>query len=319
MALQIFQLNNTGTQGSGDNAYNSMAHQLEIAEDNIVSFYNLLKQYAEGVYFDTVSLVRRDYVYGCVESGSSSFITIERINELASSDDYKTSAQGTYVVQCKNNDKLVLEFEYRFLYNSTTSSFNYVETKSTMVGIMYTNYHHNGLLQTLHLGGNGGSMGTFFKYKQKINKVAITSNGILISFGDVDYKSDGTVSSSAISRFDLIIGKTEKGATVIITPVGDVNNSSSLSNNGDDALMVTSYDTASTSQYTNIKYNSEVSHTKTIMSNIPVTRENIDDDIIKNIMYMPFTQWKFNDRSSYSMLRINNIEYFYTGWLIVKV
>jgi hypothetical protein len=305
MSLTIYQLDST-SYDARVSGYNTLGKQLEIAERNMNNIYNILKEHAEGRFFDTVSIIKSEYVPGVTIPNSTIPLTIEYMKP-------STNANGTYSIECKNGDDLVLQIFYD--YSDRTSWSPDMEHK---IGILYRNYYHNGYLSQDHYGSDSTTANTH-KRRQHVNKIAVTSSAILISFGSTNYKNTGALDSSIYTRYDLIIGKTDKGATVIITPFGNVYNSTISSTSYDESLMVTCYDTFTSAIYSNIKYNSETYHAKTIMANIPVSRENIDDDVIKDIVYVPFTQWKYNDRTSYSLLRINNVEYFYTGWLAVKV
>lgn len=315
MSLNIYQLDST-SYDARVSGYNCLGKQLEYAERNMNNIYNILKEHAEGRFFDTVSIIQSEYVPGVTKSSSDSDpLTIEYIKTSDAAEQYKTNANGTYTIECKNGDDLVLQIFYDYSSNSYWS-----RSGGHPIGICYRNYYHNGSMSQSHYGGNGGSSGSHnYTKKQHVNKIAVTSSAILVSFGSINYNNSGVLESSAYSRYDLVIGKTDKGATVIITPLGNAYSSTISSTTFDDPLMVTCYDTFTSATYSNIKYNSELYHAKTIMANIPVSRENVDDDIIKDIVYIPFTQWKYNDRTSYSLLRINNVEYFYTGWLAVKV
>lgn len=306
MSLTIYQLDST-SYDARVSGYNTLGKQLEIAERNMNNIYNILKEHAEGRFFDTVSIIKSEYVPGVTIPNSTIPLTIEYMKP-------STNANGTYSIECKNGDDLVLQIFYD--YSDRTSWSPDMEHK---IGILYRNYYHNGYLSQDHYASDSNTVNYTHRRRQHVNKIAVTSSAILISFGSTNYKNTGALDSSVYSRYDLIIGKTDKGATVIITPFGNVYNSTISSTSYDESLMVTCYDTFTSAIYSNIKYNSETYHAKTIMANIPVSRENIDDDVIKDIVYVPFTQWKYNDRTSYSLLRINNVEYFYTGWLAVKV
>lgn len=306
MSLKIYQLDST-SYDARVSGFNCLGKQLEIAERNMNNIYNILKEHAEGRFFDTVSIIKSEYVPGVTIPNSTIPLTIEYMKP-------STNANGTYSIECKNGDDLVLQIFYD--YSDRTSWSPDMEHK---IGILYRNYYHNGYLSQDHYGSDSTTANYTHKRRQHVNKIAVTSSAILMSFGSTNYKNTGALDSSIYTRYDLIIGKTDKGATVIITPFGNVYNSTISSTTSDGSLMVTCYDTLTSAIYSNIKYNSETYHAKTIMANIPVSRENIDDDVIKDIVYVPFTQWKYNDRTSYSLLRINNVEYFYTGWLAVKV
>jgi hypothetical protein len=313
MSLTIYQLDSTSydVRVSG---YNTLGKQLDIAERNMNNIYNILKEHAEGRFFDTVNIIQSEYVPGVTIPNTNIPLTIEYIKGSSEASQCITNANGTYSIECKNGDDLVLQIFYD--YTDRTSWNPSMEHKT---GILYRNYYHNGYLSQDHYGSDSNTNGYTHKRRQHVNKIAVTSSAILISFGSTNYKNTGALDSSIYTRYDLIIGKTDKGATVIITPFENVYNSTISSTTSDGSLMVTCYDTLTSAIYSNIKYNSETYHANTIMANIPVSRENIDDDVIKDIVYVPFTQWKYNDRTSYSLLRINNVEYFYTGWLAVKV
>lgn len=314
MSLNIYQLDST-SYDARISGYNTLGKQLDIAERNMNNIYNILKEHAEGRFFDTVSIIQSEYVPGVTISNTNKDpLTIEYIKTSSAAEQYKTNANGTYTIECKNGDDLVLQISYDYSHSAY-----WTQSGLHPIGICFRNYYHNGSISQAHYGANGASSAVNYTKKQHVNKIAVTSSAILISFGNTNYKSSGALDTSAYSRFDLIIGKTDKGATVIISPLGNAYNSTISSTTSDDPLMVTCYDTSTSATYSNIKYNSEIYHAKTIMANIPVSRENVDDDIIKDIVYIPFTQWKYNDRTSYSLLRINNVEYFYTGWLAVKV
>ena len=313
MSLKIYQLDSTSYDARVSGHY-CLGKQLEIAERNMNNIYNILKEHAEGRFFDTVSIIKSEYVPGVIIYNTNIPLSIEYIKTSSVDSRWRTNANGTYSIECKNGDDLVLQIFYD--YSDRTSWSPEAEHK---IGILYRNYYHNGYFSQDHYGSDSNTGNHTHKRRQHVNKIAVTSSAILISFGSTNYKNNGDLDSCAYSRYDLIIGKTDKGATVIITPFENVYNSTISSNSYDGSLMVTCYDTFTSAIYSNIKYNSEIYHAKTIMANIPVSRENIDDDVIKDIVYVPFTQWKYNDRTSYSLLRINNVEYFYTGWLAVKV
>lgn len=306
MSLKIYQLDSTciDARVSG---FNCLGKQLENAERNMNNIYNILKEHAEGRFFDTVNIIQSEYVPGVTIPNSDIPLTIDYIKP-------STNANGTYSIECKNGDDLVLQIFYDY-----TDRTSWDPNQQHLVGICYRNYYHNGYFSQNHYGSASSTLNYTYRKRQHVNKIAVTSSAILISFGTINYKNNGDIDSSIYTRYDLIIGKTDKGATVIITPFGNVYNSTISSTSYDESLMVACYDTFTSAIYSNIKYNSETYHAKTIMANIPVSRENIDDDVIKDIVYVPFTQWKYNDRTSYSLLRINNVEYFYTGWLAVKV
>lgn len=314
MSLKIYQLEST-SYDARVSGYNCLGKQLEIAERYMNNIYNILKEHAEGRFFDTVSIIQSEYVPGMVISSTNKDpLTIEYIKTSDVDSQYKTNANGTYSIECKNGDDLVLQIFYDY-----SDRVYWSPSQQHFIGICYRNYYHNGYFSQDHHGSDSNTVNHTNKRRQHVNKIAVTSSAILISFGSTNYKNTGDLDASIYSRYDLVIGKTDKGATVIITPFANVYNSTISSTTTDGSLMVTCYDTFTSAIYSNIKYNSETYHAKTIMANMPVSRENIDDDVIKDIVYVPFTQWKYNDRTSYSLLRINNVEYFYTGWLAVKV
>ena len=313
MSLKIYQLDST-CYDARVSGFNCLGKQLEIAERNMNNIYNILKEHAEGRFFDTVNIIQSEYVPGITIYNSNIPLTIEYIKTSGVDSQYNTNANGTYSIECKNGDDLVLQIFYDY-----TDGTSWTPNRQHFIGICYRNYYHNGYFSQDHYGSNSLTLDHTWIKRQHVNKIAVTSSAILMSFGTINYRNNGNIDSSIYTRYDLIIGKTNKGATVIITPFGNVHNSTISSTTTDDPLMVACYDTFTSAIYSNIKYNSEIYHAKTIMANIPVSRENIDDDVIKDIVYVPFTQWKYNDRTSYSLLRINNVEYFYTGWLAVKV
>jgi hypothetical protein len=237
---------------------------------------------------------------------------------------------GRYHIVC-TSDGLVLDIaQYRNYENNATRDDYYYEemfepnaTQRIRRGIRYSIYNEYGTI--VDRIGNSVQTGTSdTKCRCRAYSVAEMDNAIAISFAE---NQTGTTSQTytRIGGYDLIITKSVKGKTVILSPkeiilIYETSHSSYASWYATLKRRLTSSitDTSqpmyfNTNAYT---YDQCAYHEKTILLNIPCCGST--DDYVKDVFVVPFTQYKFATRKSNTVISINNNQFFYTGYFAIR-
>ena len=230
---------------------------------------------------------------------------------------------GRYQILCKSGSLTLRFYQYN---NSTSYNYEpYFEGASTGAtyrrGVVYDVY--NDYVKTVDYCHNITSSSDYPDEARqgRVYSVVELDNAVGISFSDI---KTGTSPSTNIGSFDLIITKSEKGKTVILSPryVMITRETSSGSNTfltADRLRMTSTIDLTAfprvlnTNSYT---YDKCQFNELTVLMNIPCC--GVTDDFVKNVFVVPFTQYKFSTRRSNSIIKIGDTEYFYTGYLAIK-
>ena len=242
---------------------------------------------------------------------------------------------GRYEILCKFENLTLSIMQYRSYYNNNSQD-NYTKpwegmfeptdagnSKSVCRGVRYSVYNKN-ITPVNRISNAWSSSGTGITYwKCRAYSVAELDNAVAISFAESE--TSGSNQHTYIGGYDLVITKSKKGKTVILSPkeimlIYSVNNSSystkypessrRLTATISDTVIPSYFDTNSYT-YDNYEY-----HEKTILQNIPCC--GVTDDYVENVFVVPFTQYKFANRSSNTIIDINGTQFFYTGFFAIR-
>lgn len=238
---------------------------------------------------------------------------------------------GRYSIKCKSGG-LTLHIRQIRDYGNTSVSPDtngydeYFEPNSTSRprrGVGYSVFNeYTTTVDFIKHDWSTGSSAT--KEECRVYSVVELDNAVGISFADVQTASSSSA-HAYLGGYDLIITKSEKGKTVILSPsniilIRETSTSSyntlytaakrRLTSTTDDTVNPTFFNT---NAYT---YDECSYHEKTILLNIPCC--GTVDDYTKDVFVVPFTQYKFTTRHSTATISINGHQFFYTGFFAIR-
>ena len=232
---------------------------------------------------------------------------------------------GNYHIKCKSGGLVLVFYQYKQTWSTSNNYEEYFEptgTSNPKRGVVYDIY--NEYIKSVNFCCNKATSSATAPQQGRVYAVAELDNAVAISFSDINTTStsSGTIN---IGSFDLVITKSEKGKTVILSPryimvTRETSVSGNSGINTDSNLRLTS--TIDMTVYPNFFSTNAYTYDKcqfnelTILMNIPCC--GVTDDYVKNVFVVPFTQYKFSTRRSNAIIKIGDTEYFYTGYLAIK-
>ena len=251
--------------------------------------------------------------------------TVERLTRRLVRNCANMDDGGRYQIKCTSGGLVLRFYQYRQTQSTSDNYETYFEptgTSNPKRGVVYDVY--NEYVKSVNRCTNKAQSSGVAPQQGRVYAVAELDNAVAISFSDINTTSTSS-SPINIGGFDLVITKSEKGKTVIISPriimiTRETSVSVNSSINTNDNLRLTS--TTDMTVYPNYfntnayTYDKCQFHELTILMNIPCC--GVTDDYVKNVFVVPFTQYKFTTRRSNAIIKIGDTEYFYTGYLAIK-
>ena len=237
---------------------------------------------------------------------------------------------GRYSIKCKSGSLTLQINQFRYYSNSTwtpqTNGYEeYFEPNNTNYakrGVAYSisNEYITSVNYIKHEYSSGSNSKP--ELECRVYSVVELDNAVGISFADIQ---TGSTTHSYLGGYDLIITKSKKGKTVILSPKGVIlireTTSSQYSNTYTTAKrrLTSTIDSTVNPTYfeTNAYTYDQCSyHEKTILLNIPCC--GTTDDYAKDVFIVPFTQFKFTTRHSNATITITGHQFFYTGFFAIR-